>query len=79
MGQWLSERLGRPFVVENRPGSGGTVGTEAVARAPADGYTLLLCRTCNATDAKIRASDAAELRFRDVEGHVDCVALAGVT
>jgi tripartite-type tricarboxylate transporter receptor subunit TctC len=53
MGQWLSERLGRPFVVENRPGVGGTIGTEAVVRAPADGYTLLLCRTSNATDAAL--------------------------
>ena len=41
MGQWLSERLGRPFIVENRPGAGGNVGTEAVVRATADGYTLL--------------------------------------
>ena len=39
--QWLSERLGQPFIVENRPGAGGNVGTEAVARAPSDGYTLL--------------------------------------
>ena len=53
MGQELSERLGRPFVVENRPGAGGTIGTEAVVRAPADGYTLLLCRTSNATDAAL--------------------------
>jgi tripartite-type tricarboxylate transporter receptor subunit TctC len=42
MGQWLSERLGQPFVIENRPGAGGNVGTEVVVRAPADGYTLLL-------------------------------------
>jgi tripartite-type tricarboxylate transporter receptor subunit TctC len=42
IGQWLSERLGQQFVIENRPGAGGNVGTEAVARAPADGYTLLL-------------------------------------
>jgi tripartite-type tricarboxylate transporter receptor subunit TctC len=41
MGQWLSERLGQPFVIENRPGAGSNVATEAVARAPADGYTLL--------------------------------------
>jgi tripartite-type tricarboxylate transporter receptor subunit TctC len=42
MAQWLSERLGHPFVIDNRPGAGGTIGTEAVVRAPADGYTLLL-------------------------------------
>src|SRR5262245_51271570 len=42
MGQRLSERLGQPFVIENRPGAGGNIGTEAVVRAPADGYTLLL-------------------------------------
>ena len=42
MGQWLSERLGQPFVIENRPGAGSNIGTEAVVRAPADGYTLLL-------------------------------------
>jgi tripartite-type tricarboxylate transporter receptor subunit TctC len=40
-GQWLSERFPQQFVVENRPGAGGNIGTEAVARAPADGYTLL--------------------------------------
>src|SRR5271169_838310 len=39
--QSLSERLGQPFIVENRPGAGGNVGTEAVVRAPSDGYTLL--------------------------------------
>jgi hypothetical protein len=42
MGQWLSERLGRQFVIDNRPGAGSNIATEAVLRAPADGYTLLL-------------------------------------
>src|SRR5262245_44818235 len=42
IGQWLSERLGQQFIIENRPGAGGNVGTEAVVRSPADGYTLLL-------------------------------------
>ena len=53
MGQWLSERLGQPFVVENRPGSGGNLGTEAAMRAPADGYTLLLGGTFNAVNATL--------------------------
>jgi tripartite-type tricarboxylate transporter receptor subunit TctC len=48
MGQWLSERLGRPFIIENRPGGGGIIGTEAVVRAAADGYTLLLIAPNNA-------------------------------
>ncbi len=52
MGQWLSQRLGKPFVIENRPGGGTNIGVEVVVRAPADGYTLLLIPgsvTANAT------------------------------
>jgi tripartite-type tricarboxylate transporter receptor subunit TctC len=53
IGQTLSERLGQPFVIENRPGAGGNIGTEVVARAPADGYTLLLVSSGNATNAAL--------------------------
>jgi tripartite-type tricarboxylate transporter receptor subunit TctC len=53
MGQWLSERLGQPFVIENRSGAGGNIGTEAAVRAPADGYTLLLVSLANATNATL--------------------------
>jgi tripartite-type tricarboxylate transporter receptor subunit TctC len=53
MGQWLSERLGQPFVVENRPGAGANIATEAVVRAPADGYTLLLVPDTAAANATL--------------------------
>src|ERR1700730_7175629 len=48
IGQWLSERLGQQFIIDNRPGAGSNIGTEAVVRAPSDGYTLLLVSTGNA-------------------------------
>ena len=53
IGQWLSQRLGQPFIIENRPGAGSNIGAEAVVRAPADGYTLLLVFSSNAINATL--------------------------
>jgi tripartite-type tricarboxylate transporter receptor subunit TctC len=53
IGQWLSERFGQPFVVENRPGANGNIGTEAALRAPADGYTLLMVDASPAVNASL--------------------------
>ena len=53
IGQWLSERLGQSFIIENRPGAGSNIGTEAVVRAPPDGYTLLLVNSANAINATL--------------------------
>ena len=70
MGQWLSERLGQPFVIENRPGAGSNIGTEAVVRAPADGYTLLMVgasatrSTRRSTTSSISISSATSRRSR---------------
>ena len=51
IGRWLSERLGQPFIIENRPGASGNTATDLAARAPADGYTLLLVGPANAINA----------------------------
>src|SRR5215471_14408433 len=53
IGQWLSERLGPPFVIENRPGAASNLAAEAVVRAPPDGYTLLLVTSVNAINANL--------------------------
>ena len=53
IGQWLSERLGQQFIVENRPGAGGNIGTEAVVRAPPDGYMLLAVGSNNMINATL--------------------------
>ncbi len=63
LAQWLSERLGQPFVVENRAGASGNIATEAVLRAPADGYSLLLAMSANA----INASVYDDLRFNFIK------------
>ena len=53
IGQSLSERLGQPFIIENRPGAGSNIGTETVVRAPPDGYTLLMVSAANVTNATL--------------------------
>ena len=53
IGQWLSERLGQSFVIDNRPGGGSNIGTEVAVRAPADGYTLLLASFVNAVNMSL--------------------------
>ncbi len=61
IGRWLSERLGQPFVIDNRPGAAANIGTEAAVRAPADGYTLLIVGTnsISISSATLRRSRAS--------------------
>src|SRR4051812_42274123 len=72
MGQWLSERLGQQFIIENRAGASGNIGTEAVAKAPADGYTLLQIVTPNAINAALYTNLNFDF-LRDI-APVTCVA-----
>ena len=53
IGQWLSERLGQPFIIENRTGAAGNLATEAVLKAPPDGYALLTCLSANAVNVSL--------------------------
>ena len=77
IGQWLSERFGQQFVIENRPGAGGTIGTEAAVRAPADGYTLLLVGTTQAINATLY--DKLSFNFiRDIAPVTPIIRLANV-
>jgi tripartite-type tricarboxylate transporter receptor subunit TctC len=71
MGQWLSERLGQSFVIENRPGGGTNIATEAVVRAPPDGYTFLLAAPANAINATLYD----KLNFNFLR---DCEPVAGI-
>jgi hypothetical protein len=73
IGQWLSERLGQPCVIDNRPGAGSNISTEAVVRSPADGYTLLYVTTANAIPVPTFPGHAlaAALRSDEVVKGVD--------
>ena len=71
MGQWLSERFGQPFVIEDRPGAGSNIGTEAVVRASPDGYTLLIAGGYNAINATLYD----KLNFNFIR---DITAVAGI-
>jgi len=75
IGQWLSERLGQQFIVENRPGAGGNIGTEAVVRAPPDGYMLLAIGSNNMINATLYEKLSYNF-LRDVE---PVAALIGLT
>jgi tripartite-type tricarboxylate transporter receptor subunit TctC len=74
IGQQLSERLGRPFVVENRPGASGNLGAEAVVRAAPDGYTLLLVGINNAINATVYDN----LNFNFIRDITPVAAISGV-
>jgi tripartite-type tricarboxylate transporter receptor subunit TctC len=72
--KWLSERMGQSFIVENRPGAGGTVGIESVLNAAPDGYTLLMVSSANTTSAALFGKGSIDIT-RDIEpiGGIVCV------
>src|SRR5438445_2201504 len=72
IGPWLSERLGQQFVIENRPGAGTNIATEAVVNAPPDGYTLLLAGFPNASNATLYGN----LKFNFIR---DIAPVAGIS
>jgi tripartite-type tricarboxylate transporter receptor subunit TctC len=71
MGQWLQERLGQPFIIENRPGAGSNIATEAVVNARPDGYAILLANFANASNASLYAN----LKFNFIR---DIAPIAGI-
>lgn len=77
MGQWLSDRLGQQFIIENRAGASGNIGTEAVARAPADGYTLLQIVTPHAINAALYSNLSFDF-IRDIAPVICAARLAYV-
>lgn len=74
IGQWLTERTGAAFVIENRPGAGANIGTEAVVRAAPDGYTLLLASSANAVNATLYQN----LKFSFLQDIVPIASIGGV-
>jgi hypothetical protein len=78
IGQWLSDRLGQPFIIENRPGAATNIATEAVVRSPPDGYTLLAAVSSNTMNPALYTNLAAHPGGTSLApGHVrpraDCV------
>ena len=77
MGEWLTGRLGQQFIVENKPGASGNIGTETVAKAPADGYTLLQVVTPHAINAALYSNLSFDF-IRDIAPVVHVARLAYV-